>query len=104
PASRASEERARTVARSAPGGATAMGRFRSAGATSSSTVVQKAGGSMKRTDRGMEGRRGWLRCRIHHEGTKDTKDSLPTEAPMTFSQQRHRGHRELLVMNSTPAV
>ena len=52
PASRASSESARTMARSAPGGATAIGRVRSAGATSPSTVVQKAGGSTNRTERG----------------------------------------------------
>jgi len=50
PAACASEESASTVARSAPGGATTIGRLRSAGATSCSTVVQKAGGSTKRMD------------------------------------------------------
>ena len=50
PAASASEESASTVARSAPGGATASGRLRSAGATSCSTVVQKAGGSTKQMD------------------------------------------------------
>lgn len=45
PARRASSESASTVARSAPGAATTTGRLRSAGATSPSTVVQKAGGS-----------------------------------------------------------
>ena len=51
PASRASPESASTVARSAPGGATATGRLRSVGATSPSTAVQKAGGSTKSTER-----------------------------------------------------
>ena len=40
-----------TLVSQAPGGATAMGRSRSPDATSPSTVVQKAGGSMKRTER-----------------------------------------------------
>src|SRR5688572_30442274 len=51
PAWRASAESARIVARSAPGGATARGRVRSAGATIPSREVQKAGGSTNRTER-----------------------------------------------------
>src|SRR5215210_6024324 len=51
PASRASGERARMVARSAATGAMARGRVRSAGATRPSSVAQKAGGSTNRTDR-----------------------------------------------------
>src|SRR5262245_51607398 len=51
PAAFASAESARMVARSAPGAATATGRSRSTGATKPSTAVQKAGGSMKRTER-----------------------------------------------------
>ncbi|HEV8357196.1 MAG TPA: hypothetical protein VGQ17_10570 [Gemmatimonadales bacterium] len=50
PAACASGERARMVERSAPGGATASGRLRSAGAASRSTVAQNAGGSMKTMD------------------------------------------------------
>jgi hypothetical protein len=51
PASRASAESARMVARSAPGGATASGLVRSAGATRPSREVQKAGGSTNSTER-----------------------------------------------------
>jgi len=45
------------VARSAPGGATASGLLRSAGATILSTVATKAGGSMKRTARAIGSRK-----------------------------------------------